>query len=486
MSSFTSNLGRELDDLASVQKKLGASWSSWSGGRMFNSSLLRDVAAQWHTLEKKVKMRCLISLIGLDLRKRTECSEEIKHLLAVAHNGNNENGDGTADTWVAVIAGLVNERLFSDDTSPVSSTAKNTLVESSDDIVKYLLNQIEVASDSTNTTTSSNDMSAGIGADSLEEIHAFQPHEVQYMSGTKNHKQSNPHFAFHGTIPNILSKIKAHEAKAISGSAPSNSSIMGTNHAQATAANSSSSASVSMKSTKTTTHSASFLLQRNSMPTSRVPAKTMSMSDLINHHPIISVAKIEKETKEAKAAKIAAEKEKKEQEKAAEKLRKEQEREAKKKEKADAAAAIAAQKEAAAKERAEAFKAKRDAAAAQLEANPAAPIPISHISIPVQVQEQAQLRYNFPKDLPVLYETYPNISREDQVSLATFFSPSWQEMIPDSAERPIHRVLLHEQMMKDPERNDVIVGKTMLYMCLKYSDHTWEVQQGYQPKKAKT
>ena len=39
---------------------------------------------------------------------------------------------------------------------------------------------------------------------------------------------------------------------------------------------------------------------------------------------------------------------------------------------------------------------------------------------------------------------------------------------------------------KDPERNDVIVGKTMLYMCLKYSDHTWEVQQGYQPKKAKT
>ena len=54
---------RNLNDFLSCQKKLGGSWSSSFVGRTLSSTLLEDLCTNFSVLERKVKMRALVSLL---------------------------------------------------------------------------------------------------------------------------------------------------------------------------------------------------------------------------------------------------------------------------------------------------------------------------------------------------------------------------------------------------------------------------------------
>jgi len=93
-------------DFYSLPKKLQQAWSSGTVTRQLNLSLLDDVYSNWHKMEKKVKMRILLSFLGLDASKKQELSSALKKLLQLARE------EETTEAWVSVTAQLVHERLF--------------------------------------------------------------------------------------------------------------------------------------------------------------------------------------------------------------------------------------------------------------------------------------------------------------------------------------------------------------------------------------
>ena len=177
-------------DFYYLPKKLQQAWSSGTVTRQLNLSLLDDVYSNWHKMEKKVKMRILLSFLGLDASKKQELSSALKKLLQLARE------EETTEAWVSVTAQLVHERLFgtSIDISAASENGfadRDFLKETTETIIDRLVEW--------SSSESSNDSTY------------FQPLEFRYLesswvSSQMSEEIVNNEFHFSGSVPDFIAK----------------------------------------------------------------------------------------------------------------------------------------------------------------------------------------------------------------------------------------------------------------------------------------
>lgn len=72
-------------ELSTLRTRLQGSWSAGSAlSSMSKKLFVEEVIRHYDTFEKKVKMRILISLLGLDKAKKSELAQPIVKLLELA------------------------------------------------------------------------------------------------------------------------------------------------------------------------------------------------------------------------------------------------------------------------------------------------------------------------------------------------------------------------------------------------------------------
>jgi hypothetical protein len=325
-----------LDDFVAIQKKLQPSWSSWSVCRLFTPSLLEDLSSNFHALEKKVKMKLLISLIGLDLKKRQEYSKQIKHLLRIAYESS-ESSD--AESWVAVTAGLVSERLFGDDTvldaNSISHAAKDSLTNLVDQLMEQYMRQVgvearaeaeaevEVPLDSSRCRSDDLRQSENLTDEDMP-LDSFYMRQQGNSHPSRGH--SNPYFTFTGTAPAILERELARQAKRAATAQNSGTSLLGNMNSQSedrerAKANAAAAAAKTQVTSTVAKPLPSFLLQAKAPRASVV--QMMSLDDLKGLSSGLSSgktgAKDKSKGKDKEKAKEAEKEKEKEKEKAKEK-----------------------------------------------------------------------------------------------------------------------------------------------------------------------
>ena len=185
-----------------VPKKLSSAWSAGGLTRQLSPSLLDAINSNFHSLEKKVKMRILLSFLGLDASRRSELSQSLLHSLRLAAE------EETSEVWVAVTARLVYERLFggggdevADDDNGVdavlgsSSRREHVLSETSDAIIHRLIEW--------SSTDAADDESSSY----------FQPIEYKYLSPSwvaqmQLESTANKDLRFVGAAPDFIAREK--------------------------------------------------------------------------------------------------------------------------------------------------------------------------------------------------------------------------------------------------------------------------------------
>ena len=71
-------------NIASLHKKLQSNWTSWTVASSITPRFLDDVRCNFDKFEKKAKLKTLISILQLDLNRKSQCATEIKRLLKTA------------------------------------------------------------------------------------------------------------------------------------------------------------------------------------------------------------------------------------------------------------------------------------------------------------------------------------------------------------------------------------------------------------------
>jgi len=499
-----------LDEFVSLQKKLAHSWSSWSGSRLLSPTLLDDLSINFDALEKKVQMRVLISLIGLDLKRRQEYTKQIKHLLKVAQEACEVS---SSDGWVAVIAGLVSERLFGDDTllnsNSVSQGAKDSLNEAVDTLLQRIFSRVPSAA------ADDDDISNSISADAgLESVLSFPPLEHCYTATAAEVAQEQAeftrsksrHFVFSGTAPNVLERDLERQAKNIR-SLPTNVNIGAAGKVPEARSEAPKALTIGFVPDK----KPSFLMA--AQRTSKVPALVMSLDDLKAIGPgVRAITAGEKQKKVEKLEKEPKVKEAKE--------KKPKPRE--KKEKIPAAAGESGSAEAAAaaaaegkeptedSEKIEALEDAVEAAAAQAigmgSTTSPGPPPQDTLLLGKRKREEGNdngddngggngnapasgsstEEYNLPQDLAAMKAAATHLSSADSVLLDRFFTADWASAADQlHTALPEQRVLLRELEATDRESGKV-VGKSSTYLVLVFATHTWNWQTKYRAKKSQS
>jgi len=490
-----------LDEFVSLQKKLAHSWSSWSGSRLLSPTLLDDLSSNFDALEKKVKMRVLISLIGLDLKRRQEYTKQIKHLLKIAQESCELNG---ADSWVAVIAGLVSERLFGDDTLLNSNSVSQVAKDSLNEAVNTLMQRIfSPASSADVTNTDSTDTG-------LESVLSFQPLEHRYTATAEQvaqeHAEFNQtrHFVFAGSAPNILDRDLARQAKNAR-SLPTNVNISAASKAPEVRADAPKALTIGFVPDK----KPSFLM--NAQKTTKAPALMMSLDDLKAIGPgVRAITAGEKDKKAEKPVKEPKVKEVKEK-----KMREKKEKGAKGGETGNIEAGAGAGAGAGGEGKAqteesgkiEALEDAVEAAATQAlgSTTPPGPPPPDAatrkrkdvgsdgngggggdgdaLAPPSLPSASSTAEYTLPRELAAMKAAATHLSASDNALVDRFFSDDWNVHCPVTL--PEQRVLLRELEATDTESGKV-VGKTSTYLVLNFAARSWTWQTKYRAKKSQT
>jgi hypothetical protein len=188
---------RNLNDFLSCQKKLGSAWSSSFVGRTLSSTLLEDLCTNFSMLERKVKMRALVSLIALDSKKKQEFNGLLKKLLSIAVETSEAS---QADKWVAITAGIVHERLFGNDEDEgegsICKTAKESVKDTTTAIIDKLLRKV------------------GEGTDDVALSPYFLPLQNNYIPLSKGMTVVDPsktHFVFRGEPVDIMGRERKRQ-----------------------------------------------------------------------------------------------------------------------------------------------------------------------------------------------------------------------------------------------------------------------------------
>jgi hypothetical protein len=72
-------------DLTLLHKKLLSNWSAWTVSKSLSTNASLEMTLQsFNKLEKKTKMRILLSLLNFDPKVKTDCQSSINELLRLA------------------------------------------------------------------------------------------------------------------------------------------------------------------------------------------------------------------------------------------------------------------------------------------------------------------------------------------------------------------------------------------------------------------
>ena len=210
----------------------------WSSNvSSLNANDLERLRGNLEGMEKKTKTRILTSLVSLDGAKREDMKAEVKALLSTVYDGSDEGEQG-GGKWIKVLVGMINERLYGDDTVDDMSNsivAKRTLQDTSDSIAEKIIaieNSLNVR-------------------DKVEQPEQYLlPLEYKFLDTPEfaNKKSDgNPHFSFSDMAPpNIMAREEqrlAQHNKKMAASASSLNIMMASSSRSSQASKSQSNAS---------------------------------------------------------------------------------------------------------------------------------------------------------------------------------------------------------------------------------------------------
>ena len=149
-------------DVLSLSKQLATSWTSWKLGPQFHDvEFLNNIINSYDKFEKKVLLRIMLSLLGLEgeVLKRNEGS--IKRFLRRAVSDKDE--------WIQVTAGIIHSKIFvgiAGEVDAIEKIAKDTC----DATVTHIIDQIR-------NSTAETSMS-----DLCDDSFYFQPKEFRFLT----------------------------------------------------------------------------------------------------------------------------------------------------------------------------------------------------------------------------------------------------------------------------------------------------------------
>ena len=131
-------------EFLATQKKLQDSWSAQHVARSLSKTLLEDLCTNFDMLERKAKMRVLVSSLALDSKKKVDLRHPLLRLLKAAVETSNAN---TSDVWVSITAGIVYERLFGsereEDGEGICNTSRTSLQGTMGSTVDQVMKMIQ-------------------------------------------------------------------------------------------------------------------------------------------------------------------------------------------------------------------------------------------------------------------------------------------------------------------------------------------------------
>ena len=193
-------------DITVLLKRLQTvEWSAWSASKSPSVSTAAGLdeltKTQYGKLEKRVKMRLLLSLLNVERNGDARLDAAMEGLLLKALSEQQES----KEKWVSLVAGLVESRLFAAPSSSSSSQNHSLAGERSlatlraliDNVADAVVEQIRDKNKESDTNTAS----------SAEQ---FVPRELKYLPNQRQQEEeemeSTP-FQYVGDPPNLLSRI---------------------------------------------------------------------------------------------------------------------------------------------------------------------------------------------------------------------------------------------------------------------------------------
>jgi len=189
-----------MDILTSLHKSLQPHWTTQILCRnivnLSNSNkldvFLEGIKTSFTSYDNKVKLRILLSFLGVKMEIISSQAVLIKQILEQASNTNHY------DMWVTNIAGLVHRRLFPNTTG----TSFNSIEESINIGLTDILTSVMTSIHNNIASSASSDEYQHITGDNCE---FFQSFESLYTNVSLNHNElKNPHYTSTNKEPNFL------------------------------------------------------------------------------------------------------------------------------------------------------------------------------------------------------------------------------------------------------------------------------------------
>ena len=183
-------------DAPQLERKLALPWSlgSTSTRRQLKSS--DGIAQHYHELDRRVKMRVLLSYLDTPDDGRIQAS-------AVLNKAVND------ERWVSLIAELVRARLTTTSSSAYGQDrARSTMLA---DVADTVVTQIMTAANDQQPPTASR-------------IH-FEPTELKFLPSTGTNEQAQVQFTYVGQRPDLFPRDRETSAPAATSSSSSSSAV---------------------------------------------------------------------------------------------------------------------------------------------------------------------------------------------------------------------------------------------------------------------
>ena len=198
-------------DITVLHKRLQAvEWSAWTASKSPTVSTpagLDELKNYYGKLDKRVKMRLMLSLLNVERKDDDRLDAAMMGLLQKASSEQHES----KERWVSLVAGLVESRLFAAPSSSSSSMVQHQglVGEWSHATFRSLVDN--VADAVVEQVRDNNNERGGNEASSTAE--QFVPGELKFLSQQRHRleqKETMP-FCYVGAPPNLISRISREE-----------------------------------------------------------------------------------------------------------------------------------------------------------------------------------------------------------------------------------------------------------------------------------
>lgn len=181
-------------DVIGLIKKIESSWTSWKISAQFakDPQFIPNILKNYDKFDKKVIVRILLALLGVEGINRTRCTDAIKQLLCKAANDKDE--------WISITAGTVHSKLFKHSDAMIEESANKIFTSTANIIIQRLedVMESETASDCT---------------------FYFQPNENMYLDRSISSDfiegSTNQHFTYVGKMHDFLADAIPKKAEPV-------------------------------------------------------------------------------------------------------------------------------------------------------------------------------------------------------------------------------------------------------------------------------